>query len=204
MRVQGSQIAPMQIVANHFKNYVRDTNENYKAERIASQRLNEENHPYASARGRLDRNVIGHHAGEVDVNDKCPLGGMMDSYTQAVPAKRRYLALEEKRRIVEEALVDGASVARIAQAHGLNANLVFNWRQLHQKGLLTDRRAAKLLPVRVSREGSPAVVTPWGTACEPRSSSTGTIHIQLQKAQVRVEGVVEEGLVRVVLECLRR
>jgi transposase len=127
---------------------------------------------------------------------------MMDTYTQAVPAKRRYLALEEKRRIVEETFVDGASVARIAQAHGLNANLVFNWRRLHQKGLLSDRRAAKLLPVRVSAEGSSGVVTPRGTACEPRSASTGTIHIQLQKAQVRVEGVVNEGLVRVVLECL--
>ena len=126
----------------------------------------------------------------------------MDTYTQAVPAKRRHLGLEEKRRIVEETLVDGASVARIAQSHGLNANLVFNWRRLHQKGLLTDRRAAKLLPVRVSTEVSPAAGTPWGTACEPQSSSTGTLHIQLQKAQVRVEGVVDAGLVRVVLECL--
>jgi transposase len=55
----------------------------------------------------------------------------MDTCTQAVPAKRRYLALEEKRRIVEETFVERASVARIAQAHGLNANLVFNWRRLH-------------------------------------------------------------------------
>jgi transposase len=126
----------------------------------------------------------------------------MDTYTQAVPAKRRYLALEEKRRIVEETFVDGASVARIAQSHGLNANLVFNWRRLHQKGLLTDRRAARLLPVRVSTEVSPAAGMPWGAGCEPPSSSTGAIHIQLQKAQVRVEGIVNEGLVRVVLECL--
>jgi transposase len=127
---------------------------------------------------------------------------MMDTHTQAVPGKRRYLELEEKRQIVEEMFVDGASVARIAQAHGLNANQVFNWRRLYQKGLLTDRRAAKLLPVRVSAEGSSGLVTRWGRGCEPRSSSTGTIHIQLQKAQVRVEWVVKEGLVRVVLECL--
>jgi len=51
----------------------------------------------------------------------------MDTYTQPVTLKRRYLPLEEKRRIVEETLVEGASVARITQAHGLNANLVFNW-----------------------------------------------------------------------------
>ena len=60
----------------------------------------------------------------------------MDTLTQPVRPKRRYLALEEKRRIVEETLVEGASVARIALTHGLNANLVFTWRRLYQKGLL--------------------------------------------------------------------
>ncbi len=54
----------------------------------------------------------------------------MDTYTQAITPKRRYRALEEKRRIVEETLVEGASVALIARAHGVNANLVFNWRRL--------------------------------------------------------------------------
>ena len=48
----------------------------------------------------------------------------MDTSTQAVAAKRQYRALEEKLRIVEETLAEGASVARIARAHGVNANLV--------------------------------------------------------------------------------
>jgi ATP-dependent 26S proteasome regulatory subunit len=38
----------------------------------------------------------------------------MDTYTQAVPAKRRHLALEEKRRIVEETFVDGVIVVATA------------------------------------------------------------------------------------------
>src|SRR5580704_18446796 len=122
---------------------------------------------------------------------------MMDTYTQPVPSKRRYLELEQKRRIVEETLVEGASVARIALAHGLNANLVFNWRRLYQKGLLCGRGTAKLLPVKVTAESSPAS---WDAAGSSRSRSAGTIHIQLRSAQVRVEGCVDAGLVRVVLE----
>ena len=42
----------------------------------------------------------------------------MDTYTQPVVRKRQYRSLEEKLRIVQEALAEGASVARVAQAHG--------------------------------------------------------------------------------------
>ena len=128
----------------------------------------------------------------------------MDTYTQPVTPKRRYLALEEKRRIVEETLVEGASVAQIARAHGLNANLVFNWRRLYQQGLLCGRGTPKLLPVKVTAESSPALTASWGAACGSPSASAGTIHIQLRSAQVRVEGSIDAGLVRVVLECLGR
>src|SRR6266853_1126378 len=39
---------------------------------------------------------------------------MMDTYAQVVTPKRQYRRLEEKRRIVEEALAEGASVALVA------------------------------------------------------------------------------------------
>jgi transposase len=128
----------------------------------------------------------------------------MDTYTQTGTPKRRYLALEQKRRIVEETLAEGASVARIALAHGVNANLVFNWRRLYEKGLLRGRGPAKLLPVKVTAESSPAWTGPRDAACNSRSSSAGTIQIQLRSAQVRVEGSVDSELVRVVLEYLGR
>jgi transposase-like protein len=41
---------------------------------------------------------------------------------------RRFHAAEEKRRIVEETPQPRASVARVARAHGMNANQVFSWR----------------------------------------------------------------------------
>ena len=52
----------------------------------------------------------------------------------AAPRQRRSIA--EKRGIVEETLVEGAAVARVARAHGINANQVFGWRRLYQAGRL--------------------------------------------------------------------
>src|SRR5271165_380224 len=70
--------------------------------------------------------------------------------------KRQQRTVEEKRRIVEETLVEGASVARVARAHGINANQVFGWRRLYLAGRLGEcKPAMKLLPVRVS-ESLPA------------------------------------------------
>ena len=127
----------------------------------------------------------------------------MDTYTQPVTTKRQYRSLQEKRRIVGEALAEGASVARVARAHGVNANLVFNWCRLYRAGRL-GRNEAKLLPVRVAGESStpsPAVLPePSGLL----ASSAGTIHIQLQHAQVSVESGANPVLLRVLLECLQR
>jgi transposase len=66
---------------------------------------------------------------------------------------RRQHTLEEKRRIVEETRVKGASVSSVARRHEVNANQVFAWRQLYRRGLLVPEAAqdrAEMLPVRVS------------------------------------------------------
>jgi transposase len=125
--------------------------------------------------------------------------GWPDAY---VPPKRRYLELEQKRRIVEETLAEGASVAQIARVHGVNANLVFNWRKLYRAGQLVGRSGSKLLPVRVAGEDTPQPATAGASAA--RASFPGIIHIQMQDVRVRVEGSADPGLVRVVLECLAR
>ena len=128
----------------------------------------------------------------------------MDTYTQPVTTKRQYRSLEEKRRIVQEALAEGASVARVARAHGVNANLVFNWCRLYRAGRLGLREQAKLLPVRVAAESCRGLSGSLPEAGSLSSSSSGTIHIQLPHAQVRVEGSADPGLLRVLLECLGR
>jgi transposase-like protein len=52
--------------------------------------------------------------------------------------RRRSRTVEEQRRMVEEALAPGASVAEVARAHEVNANPVFKWRRLFKKGQLGD------------------------------------------------------------------
>jgi transposase len=120
----------------------------------------------------------------------------------SVAGQRQRRSIAEKRRIVEETLVPGASVARVARAHGINANQVFGWRRLYVAGRLGEcKPAMKLLPVRVS-ESMSAPLPERGSADFPRPQP-GTIHIELKQAQVRIEGSADAALVRVLLECLR-
>jgi len=123
-------------------------------------------------------------------------------------AKRQYRTFQEKRQIVEETLAEGASVARIARAYGINANQVFGWRKLYLAGRLGGTSdAIKLLPVKVS-ESSPPLATTSSHECSRAvdfaKSTPGTIHIELRHAQMRIEGSADPALLRVLLECLRR
>jgi len=121
-------------------------------------------------------------------------------------AARQRRSIAEKRRIVEETLLPGASVARVARAHGINANQVFGWRRLYLAGRLGEPKpGVKLLPVRVSESKSAPVVveaaeTRLPEVTQPQGS---TIHIELRQAQVRIEGSADPALVRALLECLR-
>ena len=74
---------------------------------------------------------------------------------EAVPRRRR--SAVERRRIVEETLEVGASVARVALKYGVNANQVFQWRRLYRDGRLgaPPVNAMKLLPVSVVEEPEP-------------------------------------------------
>ena len=54
---------------------------------------------------------------------------------------RRPHSAELKLRVLSECAVPGASIARIAQAHGLNANLVHKWRR--KAGVVLVKEAAR-------------------------------------------------------------
>jgi len=71
---------------------------------------------------------------------------------------RRLRSTLEKREIVEETLKPSASVAMVAQAHGVNANLVFGWRKLYQKGLLDPNASAPAVPLLPVKVTSPTLV----------------------------------------------
>jgi transposase len=132
------------------------------------------------------------------------------------PAKRQRRSSELKRQIVQETLAPGASVARVARAHGVNANQVFTWRRQYREGLLeaSNRLTAGLLPVRVAdaeparsarselrRRVAEARARSQDAATRRRPS--GTLQIELPKGRLRLTGSVDPETLRVVLEALR-
>ena len=128
--------------------------------------------------------------------------GYLATQVKGVPQRQRW-TIAEKRRIVEETLVEGTSVSRVARSHGVNANQVFYWRQLYQKGRLGGSSAAQLLPVTVTTESLP-LASSLGEHSSSRPFSPGRIHIELRQAQVRIEGNADPAMLRVLLECLCR
>jgi transposase len=120
----------------------------------------------------------------------------------SVAGARRRRSAVERRRIVEETLEAGASVARVALKYGVNANQVFQWRRLHRDGKLgvAADQAMRLLPVRVTEEIELRKAEP--SQVEP--ARCGAIHIELPgKVRISLEGSVDPGVVRAVLKSLR-
>ena len=117
-------------------------------------------------------------------------------------APRRFLTVAEKRRIVQDLAESGCSAAEIARRHGVNANLLFAWRRLQERGLLAEhtRRvrkplAAKLLAVQVVAQ-SPV---------PPPASSAAYIEVALPGGiRVRGFGAVERSMWEQVLSLLQR
>ena len=108
-------------------------------------------------------------------------------------AKHLYRSKQERRRIVEETLQPGASVAVIARSHGVNANQVFHWRKLYREGRLElEPTASPLLPVRVTETLS--------IDQSPAKLYAGSIVVELGRARIHVEGLVDAESLRVILE----
>jgi transposase len=122
---------------------------------------------------------------------------ILDETAKRIARRRR--SVEEKRRIVEETLEAGASVARVARRHAVNANQVFYWRKKYREGRLGKSQSSKLLPVTLSE-------IPWiksgraGSASSP--SAAGSMEIKLAKGTVRVAGNVDVVVLRTAIECL--
>jgi len=127
--------------------------------------------------------------------------------------RRRMRTIAEKRRIVEETLVRGASAAAIARKYDVNANLVFGWRRLYKQGLLdaSEEPAAKLLPVEVT---TPTVVATRSVSAGvsksraralPAGACVPSNHLEIEwpsGIRVRLQGSVESAVLNAVLAAL--
>jgi transposase len=120
---------------------------------------------------------------------------------------RRKYTVAEKLTILAETRRRGASVAEVARAHGINANLLFGWRRLERRGALraASAESVPLLPVRIE---TPTVVPGrrrGTTASVSGPAEAGVIEIELGGGvRVRVHGAVDIAVLSPVLEALRR
>jgi transposase len=126
------------------------------------------------------------------------------------PGKRTYRrhSVEFKQTVVEQSYVAGASVARLAQQHQINANQIFAWRKWarDQRGQMqpaVDDVGPVFLPVTVSDEsGERAAHSPMSGAADVQAS--GNIDVTIGAAKVVIHGRPDPATLRAVLTQLLR
>lgn len=122
--------------------------------------------------------------------------GAIEGVGEALPVGRNR-PKQLRRQIAEESLQPGTSAAIVARRHGVNANQVFHWRKLLREGGLEEKPGpAPLLPVRLTEV--------FEAPLEPVRHLAGTIHIELGRIRIQVEGRVDVEALRTVLEQLGR
>jgi len=122
---------------------------------------------------------------------------ILDETSKRIARRRRWV--EEKRRIDEETLEAGASVARVARRHAVNANQVFYWRKKYREGRLGKHPSSKLLPVTLS---DISLSKSERARCTSSPSTVGSMEIKLAKGTLRVAGNVDVVVLRTAIECL--
>jgi transposase len=134
-------------------------------------------------------------------------------------APRRQHEKSFKAELVAQCLLPGASVAAIALAGGINANLLFKWRRDHLRsqrlGSAAPSSSAVLVPVHVaavmdadSGHSQSSVPSPASTALavapQHRVRTTGIIELDIAGAVLRLRGPVDEASLCSVLRALRQ
>ena len=110
--------------------------------------------------------------------------------------RRRSWTRDEKRRIVEESLQEGASIAEVARRHELNANLLFTWRRKMGVAPPVQNEPMPILPVTIAR----------GSAAEGHCpDAAGQMEIVLSEGdRIIVRADVETAALRRVVKALSR
>jgi transposase len=123
-----------------------------------------------------------------------------------------------KADLVEQCLEPGASVAAVALAGGINANLLFKWRRDHLRVQQLSRPApaasSVLVPVRIASDLDAEAGHPQSPAPSPASTASAVtlqrsargisiIELDIAGAVLRLRGPVDEASLCSVLRALR-
>ena len=130
----------------------------------------------------------------------------METPRNPLKATKRRHSAAFKRKLVKLTEEAGASVAAIALAHGINANLLFKWRRAQATRPARRKPAAQAVLLPVTLDPLPpasAVLELPAPAPAARALAVGIIEIDFGGARVRLRGSVDPDSVRCVLQALR-
>jgi transposase len=101
---------------------------------------------------------------------------MLDTMATDKKRVRRNHSPELKAQVLAECEVPGASVAKVAMAHGINANIVHGWRKLARQ-VMQPIAAPAFVPVRI--EPSAPISTPAASPCIDIELRRGALSVRI-------------------------
>ena len=121
------------------------------------------------------------------------------------PLDRQRYSREFKRQIVEASLTPGASIAAVAQAHSINANLLHKWRWSYRNGEYgTFAEPSTLATVQLVCPARLAAANPsQPTTISADTKLTGHIELFFNATRVLVHGAPDSQTLRSVIDALR-
>ena len=116
-------------------------------------------------------------------------------------ARRRW-SDEEKRQLVAETFMPGATVHAVAQRHGVNTSQLFTWRKRYRGDLgLPAPAAAAFAAVEFVAEHPPRATS----EAEVHLPAPGVMEIELPRAgRLRISGPIDPAVVTAALRALVR
>ncbi|TXE50886.1 transposase [Serratia ureilytica] len=135
---------------------------------------------------------------------------MSDIHKNIVAGRRkgcRNYPLEFKQRLVVASYEPGVSVSKLALENGINANLLFKWRQHSRLGKIPlpispEADMPLLLPITLDAETKPANQPPFPPA--ERTALPLSCEITFRNGTLRLDGSVSENMLAMLIQELKR
>lgn len=130
------------------------------------------------------------------------------------PLARQQYSHTFKRQIVEQSLIPNASVAAVAQRHGVNANLLHKWRSRYRHGefgpVTPVAALSTLLPVQIiaparlaNHQASKTAATDTRQAAALTHGSTSHLELIFNDTRLLVHGAPDQQTLRLVIAACR-
>ncbi|EHM42715.1 MULTISPECIES: IS66-like element accessory protein TnpA [Enterobacterales] len=133
---------------------------------------------------------------------------MSDMHKSMTPGRRKgcpNYSPEFKQQLVAASCKPGVSISKLALENGINASLLFKWRQQWREGklLLPSADLPQLLPVTLDATSAPLAVPPETTVDKPETLNI-TCEVTFRHGTLRLNGVVSESLLTMLIRELKQ